>query len=81
VAQDELYGGETVEAAARIFKSVLEGTGTEAQQNVVIANAALGIQCVFPDKSLSDCVAEASESLKGKGALGAFNKLMDLNRK
>ena len=76
LTQDELYGGETVADAAKIFKSVLEGTGTQAQQNVVIANAALGIQCVFPKKSLTDCVAEASESLKSKNALFAFKKLM-----
>jgi len=78
VAPEELYGGETVEAAAKIFKSVLEGTGTEAQQNVVIANAALGIQCIYPEKSLADCVAEASESLKSKRALAVFKKLMNL---
>ena len=79
VKQQELYGGETVADAAKIFKSVLEGTGTEAQQNVVIANAALGIQCIFPEKSLADCVAEASEALKSKKALGVFKKLMELN--
>jgi len=78
VSQKELYGGETVEAAARIFKNVLEGTGTETQQNVVIANAALGIRCMVPEKSLSDCVAESSESLKSKKALAAFKKLMNL---
>jgi anthranilate phosphoribosyltransferase len=79
VSQKELYGGETVEAAARIFKSVLEGTGTEAQQNVVIANTALGIKCIHPEKSLTDCVAEAKESLESKRALAAFKKLMELN--
>ena len=78
VSQDELFGGETVEEAAKIFKSVLEGNGQQAQMNVVIANTALGIQCVFPQKSLTDCVAEATESLKSKKALGAFNKLMGL---
>ncbi len=80
LSQKELYGGETVEAAAVIFKSVLEGTSTQAQQNVVIANAALGIQCVSPEKSLFDCVAEASESLKSKKALAAFRKLIELNQ-
>lgn len=79
--QQELYGGETVEAAAKIFKNVLECTGTPAQQNVVIANAALGILCVNPEKSLTDCIAEASESLESKRALGAFKKLMGLNGK
>lgn len=81
LSQKELYGGATVEAAARIFRSVLEGTGTEAQQNVVIANAALGIHCIYPEKSLIDCVAEASDALKSKKALAAFTKLMELNGK
>ena len=81
VTQEELFGGETVAEAAAIFKSVLEMTATEAQQNVVIANAALGIHCVYPEKSLIDCVAEASEALKSKRALGAFKKLMELNGK
>ncbi|HZL08754.1 MAG TPA: anthranilate phosphoribosyltransferase [Prolixibacteraceae bacterium] len=81
LSQEELYGGETVAEAAKIFKSVLEGTGTSAQQNVVIANAALGIRCMFPEKLLNDCVAEASESLKSGKALEAFKKLMELNRK
>jgi anthranilate phosphoribosyltransferase len=80
VAPEELFGGETVEAAARIFKSVLEGTATQSQQNVVIANAALGIHCIYPEKSLTECVAEASESLKSKKALGAFTKLLELNK-
>lgn len=78
VTQKELYGGETVAEAAKIFQNVLDVTATETQQNVVIANAALGIQCMFPEKSLFDCVAEASESLKSKKALGAFKRLMKL---
>jgi anthranilate phosphoribosyltransferase len=79
VKQEELYGGETVADAAKIFRSVLEMTATDAQKNVVIANAALGIHCVYPEKSLADCVAEASESLQSGKALAAFNKLMELN--
>ncbi len=74
--QEELSGGNSVEDAAKIFKNILEGTGTTAQENVVIANAALGIKCMFPEKSLLDCVAEATESLKGKKALEVFQKLM-----
>ena len=79
VSQEALYGGETVEAAAKIFKNVLERIGTEAQQNVVIANTALGIRCMYPEKSLIDCVAEARESLESKRALRAFRKLIELN--
>ena len=79
VSQKELFGGETVDEAALIFKNVLEVQATEAQQNVVIANAALAIRCMYPLKTLPDCVAEATESLKSKKALGAFKKLMELN--
>ena len=81
VTQEELFGGETVAEAAKIFQSVLEVTATDAQQNVVIANAALGIQCIYPDKSLPDCVAEATESLKSGKANNAFKKLMTANAK
>ncbi len=80
VSPEELYGGETVEAAAAIFRSVLEGTATTAQQNVVVANAGVGIQCIYPEKSLVDCVAEARESLESKRALKAFQKLIELNK-
>lgn len=80
VTPEELSGGNSVEDAAKIFKNVLEGKGTEAQQNVVIANAALGIQCISPEKSLVDCVTEASESLASGKALSVLTKLMDLNK-
>ena len=43
VTQASLHGGDTVEAAATIFKNILEGKGTEAQNAVVLANAGNGI--------------------------------------
>ncbi|WP_372773966.1 anthranilate phosphoribosyltransferase [Mangrovibacterium sp.] len=73
---EELSGGNSVEDAARIFKNIMQVEATEAQQNVVIANAALGIKCICPQKSLADCVSEASEALKSKKALDVFTKLM-----
>jgi anthranilate phosphoribosyltransferase len=74
--QEELSGGHSIEDAAKIFLNVLEGTATHAQQNVVVANAALGIRCMFLEKPLADCLAEADESLKSKKALAVFKKLM-----
>jgi anthranilate phosphoribosyltransferase len=81
VTADELYGGQTVAEAAKIFQNVLEFNASEAQQNVVIANAALGIKCIYPGKSIGECVERASESLKSKQALAIFKKLMDINKK
>lgn len=75
--QEELSGGNSVEDAAKIFKNIMNAEATTAQQNVVIANAALGIKCMCPEKPLSDCVAEATEALKSKKALAVFNKLMN----
>lgn len=74
---EELSGGHSVEDAAKIFVNILEGKGTQAQQNVVIANAALGIKCMHHQKSLLDCVAEASESLRSKKALEVFKRLFN----
>jgi anthranilate phosphoribosyltransferase len=77
IRPDELSAGNSVEDAARIFKNVMNADATEAQMNVVIANAALGIKCMHPGKTLSDCVAEANESLKSKKAREVFTKLMN----
>jgi len=76
---EELSGGATIEDAAAIFKNIMNATATEAQMNVVIANAALAIKCMHPGKTLSDCVAEANASLKGKKALKVFTELMNAN--
>lgn len=67
---EKLHGGESIEHAARIFVSILEGKGTTEQNNAVLANAALGINLVHPEKSLLECVAMAKESLESKSALG-----------
>lgn len=80
VKPEELSGGNSVDDAAKIFRNILEGKGTGAQKDVVIANAALGIRCISPEKPLADCVAEASESLQSGKALAALEKLMDLNK-
>ncbi len=76
IAGEDLFSGESVKEAAVIFKQILTGNGTEAQNNVVIANAALGLQCVFPEKNLEECVSIAKESLESKKALHAFKKLI-----
>ncbi len=64
----ELFGGDTVPEAARIFTNVLENKGTAAQRDVVLANAGMAIQSFEPDWSLLDCVAKARESLTSGNA-------------
>lgn len=79
VKQSDIYGGDTKESASKIFDSVLNGTSTEAQKNVVIANAACGMSIVTPDIPMSDTVAMARESLDSGKALEAFKKFVEIN--
>ncbi|MGE4586596.1 MAG: anthranilate phosphoribosyltransferase, partial [Mangrovibacterium sp.] len=73
---EDLNGGKTVKEAADIFMNVLQGKGTEAQHKVVIANSAIGLRTVYPDKKLEDCITEAENSLYGQKALDSFRKLV-----
>ncbi len=66
---EDLFGGESVEDAANIFINVLENKATSAQKEVVLANAALALHVVHPQKTLLDCVAIARESLESGNAL------------
>lgn len=79
VKQSDIFGGETAEEAMKIFDSVLEGTATEAQKNVVIANAACGISIMDKNMSMADSVATARESLDSGKALHTFKKFLELN--
>ncbi len=76
----EIAGGDTVEESAKIFKTVLEGKGTEAQQSVVEVNAAYALQCYY-NKDIQECLAMAKESLESGKALAAFNKLISISNK
>lgn len=76
VSANEIQGGGTIEEAARIFTAVLNGTGTTAQNNVVLCNAAIAIQTICQEKSFADCYDEANASLLSKRALNSFNRLI-----
>lgn len=72
-----LEGGDNIQEATKIFRDIIEGNGTDAQNNVVLTNAAFAIQTVHPEKSFGDCYYEAEESLLGLKALDSLKKLVD----
>jgi anthranilate phosphoribosyltransferase len=74
--QEDIYGGNTIDEASKIFMNVLENSATQAQVDVVVANAALAIQCFDNKKSILACVEEARNSLKSQGALDSFKNLL-----
>ena len=76
IAQSDLFGGSSVADAAKIFKSIIEGKGTEAQNNVVLTNAAFALKIVDENKSFQDTFAEAKESLFGLKAKRCLEKLV-----
>ncbi|MBK9566656.1 MAG: anthranilate phosphoribosyltransferase [Saprospiraceae bacterium] len=74
--QKDIDGGNSIDEAAQIFSNVLLNKGTSAQNNVVLANAALGIQCFDQSKSIAECASEAKESLLSGSSLASFKKLI-----
>lgn len=79
VGQEEIFGGNTIEEAAKIFLEIIKGDGTLAQNNVVAANAALAIQCFEKEKSIFDCLEIAKESLASGKAFSSFKMLISQN--
>lgn len=76
LTQEELKGGDTVEASAKIFMTVLEGKGTEAQNSAVIANAGMALFTGHQQEGLQAALTKAEEALKSGKALKAFKKLI-----
>jgi anthranilate phosphoribosyltransferase len=69
---ESLEGGGTVESYARIFQQVLEGKGTPAQREVVVANAAFAMKLVRSDLDIRECIQRAQESLDSQRALQSY---------
>ena len=75
----DLSGGKSVEESAKIFMGILKGEGTKTQNEVVVANAAVAINCVKGNLSDEESIAIARESLEDKRALSVYNKLISVN--
>lgn len=76
IAESTIKGGDTVASSAKIFMDVLNGDGTDEQQNVVLCNAALALNTIDSSRAFADCFYEAEAALLEKKALTSFNKLV-----
>ncbi len=74
----DIYGGNTVEEAAKIFTKILKGEGTWAQNAVVLANASMALHCTGNFKTYDDAYAKAVDSLESGKANEALKKLVAL---
>ncbi|MBO6660370.1 MAG: anthranilate phosphoribosyltransferase [Roseivirga sp.] len=77
IQPEAIFGGETVKESAKIFENILKGEGTKPQNEVVIANAAMAIQC-GKGVSSDDALGMAHESLESGKALKTFRKILEL---
>ena len=70
----------TKEDAMSVFDSVLQNTAADSQKNVVLANAAFGIQVLEEGKKdILECLAIARESLESGKAFATLKKYVELN--
>ena len=78
IAQKELWGGETVADASKIFLNVLNNKATDAQRNAVVINSAFTIQTICPEKTIDECKSEALQSLERGKAKKVFEKFIEI---
>lgn len=77
--EEDLYGGETIEEAAKTFDRVLAGEATQAQTNTVAINAAYAIHTMDSGKPIAECLDIAKDSIVGGAAKQAFKQFIELN--
>lgn len=78
VAAADIYGGRTVEEAAKIFSTIIKGEGNWAQNAVVLANAAMALHCTGKYKTYDEAYHAAVDSLESGKAYGSLQKLIAL---
>jgi anthranilate phosphoribosyltransferase len=76
IQQSDIFGGNSVADAAKIFKTILDGKGTEAQNNVVLINAAFALTIVDETVPFEAAFEQAKASLFGLKAKQTLEKLV-----
>ncbi|MEH6513409.1 anthranilate phosphoribosyltransferase [Maribacter arcticus] len=79
IKQSDIVGGDSIEDSAQIFLNVLQGKGTEPQNNVVCANAGVAIATVEGLTPLQGFERAKESLLSGKG-LVALKKIQELSK-
>ncbi|MCL5130451.1 MULTISPECIES: anthranilate phosphoribosyltransferase [unclassified Algibacter] len=79
IKQNAIFGGDTIKDAANIFVEIISGKGTEAQNNVVCANAGLAI-ATSKQISHQEGFQIAKESLFSGKAKMSLDKLVALSK-
>ena len=78
VLAGDIEGGKSVEDAAKIFRDILSGHGTWAQNAVVLANAAMALHSTGKFQTYDQAYAAAVDSLDSGKAFQALKGLVAL---
>jgi anthranilate phosphoribosyltransferase len=78
VSPSDIQGGNSVDDAAKIFLKILKGEGSWSQNAVVLANAAMALDCTGGYSGYNDAYGAAVESLESGKAYQHFQKLISL---
>lgn len=76
---EDIAGGDSVDSSAEIFMNVIQNNGTQAQHDVVCANAGMAIATAL-NLSPIDGFEKAKESLASGKALEALKQLQNLSK-
>ncbi|WP_282180577.1 anthranilate phosphoribosyltransferase [Maribacter stanieri] len=79
IKQSDIVGGDSIDTSAQIFLNVLQGKGSEAQNNVVCANAGIAIATVEDLTPLQGFERAKESLLSGKGLI-ALKKIQELSK-
>ncbi len=79
IKQEDIFGGNTIKDAAKIFLNIINGKGTEPQNNVVCANAGLAISTA-KQINHKEGFELAKESLLSGKAKQSLDKLIELSK-
>src|SRR6476620_8296233 len=74
----DIYGGSTVDEAAKIFARVLKGEGSWAQNAVVLANAAMALECTGEFNDYNEAYDTAVDSLESGKDYKCFQTLISM---
>lgn len=78
VIAEDISGGGTVEEAAKIFRQIIKGEGSWSQNAVVLANAAMALNCTGNFAGYEEAYQAAVDSLESGKAYDALEKLIAL---
>jgi len=76
---ESIFGGNTIDEAAKIFYNVLENKSPKEHVEVVAANTAIALSLYEPNADLTDLYNQAKQTIESGNARKTLNKLIEIS--